>query len=80
MSRGCLDDGFVKPLKDITPLGCFLSADFEKKITKTGWRSMQTTPVDIKKKWRHVGLGMDKALHPFLKRKRVAQANTAGEQ
>jgi hypothetical protein len=67
-----------KSLKDITPVGCVLPADFATAITKTGWRSMQTTPVDQFGQWRHIGLGRDSSQSPFLLRCSVAHASSQG--
>lgn len=62
---------FFRSLQDITHVGCVLPASFARAITKTGWRSMQN---DNWGKFRHIGLGVDKDMHPFLMRCNVAQA------
>ena len=70
---------FFNEMHDITPLGCVMSSHFPLMITKTCWRSLQTTPVDNWGKWKHIGLGKDEALHPHMLRISVAQASTVGE-
>ncbi|KAJ1463821.1 hypothetical protein T484DRAFT_1758550 [Baffinella frigidus] len=65
--------GVFRALQDITPLGCILPAHFVTAITKTGWRSMGT---DKWGKFRHIGLGVDKNVHPFLMCCNVGQAKT----
>jgi hypothetical protein len=65
-----------KSLKNITPVGCDLSADVAKAITKTGWYSTKTSPIDNWGRWRHIGMGKNADLHPFLMRCSVGQAKT----
>ena len=77
--KGLSTAAVFKSLKELVPVGCILPVDFAMEITKTGWRSLKTTPVDNWGKWRSVGLGQDWKLHPFLLRKSIAQASTAGE-